>query len=188
MKAFDLSRVQKSGARFDPDKNVWFNHQHLQLKPLGELVRLFREELAELGIPQEDYSDGHLASIVSLIRERASFIHEFWDLGSYFFQAPLSFDEKAVRKQWKSGTAERISALADVLEAAESFTAQASESVVKTWITDNALGFGQVMPPLRLSIVGALKGPQLFEIMELIGQEETVSRMRFAVANIDAKP
>jgi len=188
IRAFDLSRVQKSGARFDPDKNVWFNHQHLQLKPLDELVSLFREVLAERGIPEKDYSDGHLASVVSLIRERASFVHEFWDLGSYFFQPPLAFDEKAVRKQWKTGTPERISALADVLEAAESFTAQASEDLVKTWIADNALGFGQVMPPLRLSVVGALKGPQLFGIMEMIGQEETVSRMRFAVAHIEAKP
>ncbi|MGB5509641.1 glutamate--tRNA ligase [Robiginitalea sp.] len=184
---FDLSRVQKSGARFDPDKNIWFNHQHLQLKSPRELVRLFRPVLSEQGVPAEDYSEAHLESVVSLIRERASFVHEFWGLGSYFFQAPRAFDDKAVRKQWKSGTPELMSALADVLEAAESFTAEASENSVKAWIADNALGFGQVMPPLRLSIVGALKGPQLFEIMELIGQEETVSRMRYAVAHIEAK-
>ncbi|MGB5188437.1 glutamate--tRNA ligase [Robiginitalea sp.] len=184
---FDLGRVQKSGARFDPDKNVWFNHQYLQLKPLRELVRLFRPILSEQGVAEKEFSDRHLESVVSLIRERASFVHEFWDLGSYFFHAPRIFDEKAVRKQWKSETPERISALADVLQEVEPFTAENSENSVKTWIADNALGFGQVMPPLRLSIVGALKGPQLFEIMELIGQEETVSRMRYAVANIDSK-
>jgi glutamyl-tRNA synthetase len=178
--AFELDRVQKSGARFDPEKNIWFNHQHLQLKPGKELAALFRPILSAHGIAEQDIPDPHLESVISLIRERASFVSEFWDLGSYFFEAPKEFDEKAVRKQWKPGTPERMSALSAVLESVEPFTSENTEEAVKAWISDNSLGFGQVMPPLRLALVGALKGPQLFEVMELIGKEDTRSRIQYA--------
>jgi glutamyl-tRNA synthetase len=184
---FDLARVQKSGARFDPEKNIWFNHQHLQLKPLKELVGALRPILSENGVDQEALSDTHLESVISLIRERASFVSEFWSLGSYFFEAPKAFDEKAVRKHWKPGTSERMSELTPLLSTVEPFTALSTENAVKEWITDSSLGFGQVMPPLRLALVGALQGPQLFDIMELIGREETLSRLRFAAANIQSE-
>ena len=182
---FDLGRVQKSGARFDPDKNIWFNHQHLQLKPVKDLVGAFRSILAENGVVEGAFSDIHLESVISLIRERASFVSEFWPLGSYFFEAPKVFDEKAVRKQWKADTPERMSELIRLLEPVEPFTALNTEKTIKEHITDHSLGFGQVIPPLRLSLVGALKGPQLFEIMELIGKEQTLSRLSFAVASIE---
>lgn len=182
--AFDLERVQKSGARFDPEKNIWFNHQHLQLKSVKELVTLFRPILEAHGVDEQHYSEHHLEEVVSLIRERASFVHEFWDLGSYFFEAPKEFAEKAVRKQWKPGTSELMAELSGVLESVEPFTAVNAEKDVKAWIADNSLGFGQVMPPLRLALVGAMKGPQLFEIMELIGKEETLSRISYAISRL----
>ena len=90
IQAFELERVQKSGARFDPEKNKWYNHQYLQQKPLQELALLFRPSLTEQGISEKDYSDAFLEKFVSLIRERASFVHEFWDLGALLFQAALS--------------------------------------------------------------------------------------------------
>lgn len=179
--AFQLERVQKSGARFDPEKNIWFNHQHLQQKAVKELAEMFRPVLAEHGIDEERYSNAYLESVISLIRERASFVREFWDLGSYFFAAPKEFDPKAVRKQWKADTSKRMSELSNVLASVEPFNAASTEATVKSWIADNSLGFGKVMPPLRLALVGALKGPQLFDIMELIGKEATLARIGYAI-------
>ncbi|MDM9629873.1 glutamate--tRNA ligase [Robiginitalea aurantiaca] len=184
--AFELDRVQKSGARFDPEKNIWFNHQHLQLKPVSELVALFRPVLSEKGLDASQYSEAHLESVISLIKERASFVREFWDLGAYFFVAPKEFEAKAVRKQWKSGTPDIMRALYDVLKSTDPFGAEHSEKNIKAWIAENSLGFGMVMPPLRLALVGALKGPQIFDIMELIGKDETLARIEFAIDHLEA--
>jgi glutamyl-tRNA synthetase len=181
VQAFDLDRVQKSGARFDPEKNKWYNHQYLQAKPLSELVPLFRPVLDGHGVEADSFSDAYLGRVIELIRERASFVHEFWGLGSYFFQAPGTFDPKAVSKQWKEGTPEVLRSLADVLAGITPFTAADIEKAVTGWIQDNALSFGQVMPPLRLVLVGALQGPHLYDIMELIGKEQTLSRIAYAL-------
>ncbi len=184
VQAFELSRVQKSGARFDPDKNTWFNHQHLQLKTDAALAALFRPVVSAHQVPEERLAAPYLESVVSLIKDRASFVKDFWELGSYFFEAPKDFDEKAVRKQWKPDTPKRMEELTGLLETTEPFSAAHAEQVVKTWIEEEALGFGQVMPPLRLSLVGAMKGPHLFSIMELLGKEETISRIRYAISHI----
>ena len=178
---FDLERVQKSGARFDPEKTKWYNHQYLQQKPLETLRELFKPVLQEAGVPQGAFPDDYLEAVVSLIRERASFVNEFWELGHYFFTAPTTFDEKAVGKQWKAETPARMLDLAAILEDLEDFTSANTEQAVKQWITDSGFSFGQVMPPLRLVLVGAMQGPHLFDIMELLGKEETLSRIHYAV-------
>ena len=179
--AFDLGRVQKSGARFDPEKNKWYNHHYLQQKPGEILADLFRPMLSDRGIAEGSFSDAYLERVVSLIRERASFVHEFWGLSHYFFTAPATFDEAAVRKQWKPETPQHMQALAEVLEGVEDFSSETLENTVKSWIQENGLSFGQVMPPLRLVMVGEMKGPHLFDIMELLQKEETLSRIRHAV-------
>jgi glutamyl-tRNA synthetase len=184
--AFDLDRVQKSGARFDPEKNKWYNHQYLQQKPLSELVSLFRPELSGKGIEEADFSDSYLSKAIGMIRERASFVHELWDLGSYLFRAPEAYDEKAVQKQWKPETPGRMKELAAVLRALEDFSSSACETASKEWLTASGLSFGQVMPPLRLVLVGALKGPHLFDIMELIGKEQTLERIDRALEVLGA--
>ncbi|MEJ2583576.1 MAG: glutamate--tRNA ligase [Robiginitalea sp.] len=179
--AFDLGRVQKSGARFDPEKNKWYNHQYLQLKPLSELVALFRPVLTEHVKEADTYSEAYLTKAIGMIRERASFVRELWDLGSYLFRAPEAFEEKAVRKQWKPETPARMKELVSVLSPLEDFRSSSSEKAVKEWLTASGLSFGQVMPPLRLVLVGAMKGPHLFDIMELLGKEETLNRIERAL-------
>ena len=184
--AFDLDRVQKSGARFDPEKNKWYNHQYLQQKPVVDLVGLFRPVLTGQGIDEASFSDAYLCKAISLIRERASFVHELWDLGSYLFQAPDSYDEKAARKQWKPETPARMKELASLLGSLKDFGAATTETAVKDWLTATGLSFGQVMPPLRLILVGAMKGPHLFDIMELLGKEETLNRIDRAILVLGA--
>lgn len=178
--SFDLSRVHKAGAKFDPDKNKWFNHQYLIKKDDVELANLFAPALLKKGIEVEQ---DKLVRIVSLIKERAHFVSEFWELSDYFFEAPEVYDEKA-SKNWKDQTPDLMSNLFQLLEDIEDFTSHNIEAVVKDWMAKNEIGMGKVMPPLRLSLVGTLKGADLFDIMELIGKEETIARIRHAIANL----
>ena len=145
---------------------------------------MFRPVLAGNGVDEEAFSNEYLEKVVALIRERASFVHEFWGLAAYFFQAPTVFDEKAARKQWKPDTPANMRALSVVLQSLEDFSATSTEHAVKNWIQETGLSFGQVMPPLRLILVGAMKGPHLFDIMELLGKQETLSRIDFAVSTL----
>ncbi|WP_224485341.1 glutamate--tRNA ligase [Robertkochia aurantiaca] len=175
---FTLEKVNKSGARFDPDKIKWFNHHYLQQASVSELVDRFQKVLKSNRI---EVSDDFAEKVIVLIRERADFVGDFLELGGFFFETPQTYDEKAARKQWKEDTNRYINEIGDLLAGLPEFSSEISESVVKQWITDNELGFGKVMPPLRLALVGEMKGPHIFDIMGVIGQEETVARLRRAV-------
>ena len=178
---FDLSRVHKAGAKFDPEKNKWFNHQYLVKKDNADLARTFAPIIAEKGIDSCGMSK--LEKIVSLIKERAHFVSEFWDLSNYFFVAPTYYDEKA-SKNWKEDTPALMEELISVLGEIANFTSLNIETVVKDWMTKNEIGMGKVMQPFRLSLVGALKGPHLFDIVELIGKEETIKRIEKAIDSL----
>lgn len=181
IKTFSLERVNKSGARFDPEKNSWYNQQWLQRKSDEELADLFLRELSKRSETLE-MSKSYVQKVVGLIKERASFVSEFWDLGSYFFEAPSEYNEKATKKQWKEDTPQIMGNVVSVLETINDFSSATVEETVKAWITDQELSFGKVMPPLRLVIVGDMKGPHLFEIMELIGKEDSIERIKKAVS------
>lgn len=175
IEAFDLKRVSKSGAKFNPDKAKWFNQQYLQSKDDSLLAELFIEILEEKlsETPEQEYVE----KVVSLIKERAVFVTDFWDLGSYFFETPKEYDAKASKKQWKENTGTILVEVAEVIKNIEDFSSTEIETIVKAWITQKEIGFGRVMQPLRLSLVGALKGPHLFDIIEMIGKEETLHRI-----------
>ncbi|PIF32074.1 glutamyl-tRNA synthetase [Flavobacterium sp. 9] len=180
VESFDLNRVHKSGAKFDPEKNKWFNHQYLIKQNNEDLAKSFSPILVEKGV---EISKFDVTRIVSLIKERAHFVSEFWDLTDFFFQAPTSYDEKA-SKNWKEETPTLMQELISVLENIEDFTSVNIETIVKDWLTKNEIGMGKVMQPFRLSLVGALKGPHLFDIVEIIGKEETISRIQKAIATL----
>lgn len=174
---FDLERVHKAGAKFDPEKNKWFNHQYFGRQDNEALATQLQHTLVEKGINRHIET---VTEIVGLVKERASFASELWDLSDFFFVAPTSYDEKA-SKNWKPETAELMTKLIDVLENTLDFTSANIESVVKAWMEENGIGMGKVMQPLRLSLVGSLKGPHLFDIIAIIGKEETKSRIQKAI-------
>ena len=177
---FDLNRVHKAGAKFDPEKNKWFNHHYLIQQTDANLAKAFSPILSEKGIVVEE---NKLIKIVSLIKERAHFVSEFWELSDYFFEAPTAYDEKAA-KNWKEETPALMENLIAVLEGIQDFNSATIETVVKNWLTANEIGMGKVMQPFRLSLVGALKGPHLFDIAELIGKEATIERIQKAIVNL----
>ena len=175
--AFDLERVHKAGARFDPDKTKWFNHQYMQIQNDDELAMWFKKlhpELAEID-PQ------YVAMVIALVKERATFVSDFWALSHFFFTAPTEFDEKAAKKAWKDDSAELLQKVIDLVTGTKEFTVENLQSRIKGWITENNIGFGKVMMPLRLALVGALQGPDVFEIMFMIGRAETVNRIESAI-------
>lgn len=176
--SFDLDRVHKAGAKFDPEKNRWFNHQYLVQQDNASLASAYAKILQEKAI---EVSEERLEKIVSLIKERANFVADFWELSDYFFEAPNNYDPKAA-KNWKEDTAGLMQNVSNIISKLDTCTATSIELAVKNWMTENEIGMGKVMQPLRLSIVGALKGPDLFEIIEVIGKEETFKRIDSAIS------
>ena len=177
---FDLNKVNKAGARFDPDKTKWFNHHYMQQQLDLDLAKQFKTERQELSKIDVNY----IALVVGLIKERATFVNEFWDLGHFFFAAPTIYDEKASKKALKEGTADILKKVVEIAASTREFTVQNLQSELKDWITDNDVGFGKVMMPLRLALVGALQGPDVFEIMFMIGKNETVKRIEALIKTI----
>ena len=96
--SFELSRVSKSGAKFNLDKTNWFNQQYLQNKTNNELTQLYETILKEKGL---DFSYDFINKVVSLIKERAVFVKDFWNLSNYFFETPTSYNEKASKRMIK---------------------------------------------------------------------------------------
>jgi glutamyl-tRNA synthetase len=178
--AFELERVNKSGARFDPEKIKWFNHHYMQEQSDDALAELFKSKHSELAEIDVNY----IALIVGLIKERATFVSDFWELSSYFFEAPKTYDEKASKKAFKENTASLMTDLKNILVHIDEFTVEALQKDIKSWITDKNIGFGNVMMPLRLALVGALQGPDVFDIMFMIGKAETVKRIEKLVLSL----
>lgn len=184
VKLFNLSHCSKSGAKFDYKKGIWFNHEYIMMKPDEEIARLFRPVLTENGIDAEGYTDEFLAKVVSLVKGRVNFVKELWMQTRFFFVAPEEYAAKDVKKRWSEDTPRIMTELVEVLRGIEDFTSKPSEDVVIGWITERGYHMGNVMNAFRLSVVGECKGPHMFDITELIGKEETVSRIERAVATI----
>ena len=181
IKEFSLEKVQKSGAKFDPKKAIWFNQQYLKNKTDKELSELFMPILKQKDFEPEQ---AKVIKIVGLIKERANFVADFWNLSSYFFEAPKEFDKKSKKKAWKNTAPEIITDLKNVIRDITDFKSENIENIVKQWLTDKELGFGKVIMPLRLLMVGSMSGPHVFDIIEMLGKDEVLQRMDFGLNNL----
>lgn len=177
VEAFELERVHKAGARFDPEKIKWFNHHYMQQQPNNLLAESFKKQHEALRDIDLDY----IALVIGLIKERATFISDFWELSNYFFETPNSYDEKALKKAVKEDTSSMLHEVLGIINNIENYTVENLQAEIKSWITTNNIGFGKVMMPLRLALVGALQGPDVFDIMFMIGKAETIKRIEKAV-------
>ena len=179
--SFSLERVSKSGARFQPDKARWFNAQYMHRKSDAELAALYQPILREHGIEVSDEVAGKAAGIM---KERAQLTTDLWDLTSYFFIAPTEYEEKQVRKYWKGQNPEILRELRGVLEGIDDFSKEHTEEVVHAWIEQKGYGMGQVMNTLRLALVGAGKGPGMYDVTEFIGKQECLRRIDHLLATL----
>lgn len=178
---FALDKCSKSGAKFDYEKAKWFNHQYIQLKSNEEIAALFIPLLKEKGVSA---SKELIVKVVSLVKERVSFIKELWDQSAFFFVAPNSYDEKTVKKRWKAESPEQMTELVAILKNIDDFSSHNQETIVKKWIEDKGYHLGNVMNAFRLAIVGKPKGPHMFDITETLGKDETIRRLEKAVKEI----
>ena len=179
--SFSLERVSKSGARFQPDKARWFNAQYMHRKTNAELAAVYQPILREHGIEVSDEVAGKAAGIM---KERAQLTTDLWDLTSYFFIAPTEYEEKQVRKYWKGQNPEILRELRGVLEGIDDFSKEHTEEVVHAWIEQKGYGMGQVMNTLRLALVGAGKGPGMYDVTEFIGKQECLRRIDHLLATL----
>ncbi|HNY44356.1 MAG: glutamate--tRNA ligase [Bacteroidales bacterium] len=184
IQVFSLDRVGKSGSRFDPDKTKWFNHQYLIKKSGEELAEEFKVILDEKNI---NYSGFPLARICEMLKERVNFIHELWEESYFFFQAPETYDEKFLKKSYKEDSTQLLQKLIEILKNQQNFSSEEIENSVKTWIESAEIGFGRVMSPFRLALVGAGKGPHVFDIVEIIGKDESIRRISALIEFVDGK-
>ena len=181
VEAFEIDRVHKGGAKFDPEKTKWFQ-QHYMHEADDKVVAKKLEKIIEE--KEIKVSSEYVLKVVTLMKERAVFVNDIWDQGYFFFLAPTSYDPKNAKKAWKDDTADLMQELIQVLEKQEDFKAENVQAEVKAWIQQKEVGFGKVMQPFRLALVGAMQGPDLYEIAEMIGKEETISRLEKAIKTL----
>lgn len=177
--AFSLERVSKSGARFNPEKTIWFNHQYIQQKSNEEIYAEFKSILEKNQISSNQEFD---LQVIGLLKERSNFIQDIFNQGKFFYQAPESYDEKAVSKAWKEDSAELLKGLMEDLKALNSFDHNSIHDAIQNFVKTKEIGFGKLMMPVRLSLVGSLQGPDVPLIMELLGKEETLKRVENLLA------
>lgn len=177
---FDLARVNKSGAKFDPEKTKWFQHQYFQKQSEEKITIDFKEFLLRKGIK----SNVDVSKIVLLMKERATFIADLWEQGSFFFEAPEEYDQKAMEKAVKPDTKALIEYVTELLANQQDFDSSSLSSTIKGWISSENISFGKVMMPLRLALVGEMKGPDVMEIISILGKQESLERLRKFLAKI----
>ena len=179
--AFSLERVSKAGARFQPDKAKWFNAQYMHNLSDEALAVYMQPILKAHGIKVSDEVAGKAAGIM---KERMTLVTDMWDLTSFFFVAPTEYEEKLAKKQWKGENPAMLAELRGVLESIDDFSKENTEAVVRAWIEAKGFALGQVMNTLRLALVGAGKGPGMFDVTEFIGKEECLKRIDTILATL----
>lgn len=183
VEVFSIDRISKHGARFDLEKAKWFNHQYLQKLENASLTEVFLQDLKQRGI-ECDFAKAE--TIVGLIKERCSFAKELWDNGDYFFVAPESYAEKALKKRWKEGTSERmIEIVSHLRELEDDNWAQKAEDFLMEYIKTNELNMGQIMNSIRLAVVGDTRGCSMLDIFAVLGKEESLRRIEIAAEKIN---
>ncbi|MDR0831105.1 MAG: glutamate--tRNA ligase [Prevotellaceae bacterium] len=182
---FSLERCSKSGAKFDYEKGKWFNHKYLQTKSAEELaeylIPIFKQKFPDNNLQFTIYNL-QLLQAIDALKERATFPQDLFDLIAFFFVAPETFNENDVKKRWKEDTAQLLTELIPVLESIENFDNEhLAEETVKSWCEEKNYNLGAVMNPFRLTLVGEMKGPQMFVITKILGKEETIKRLKYAL-------
>ena len=180
IEAFSIDRIGKSGARFDFDKAKWYNQQYIIQADADYLLAQVRPVIEAHGpTPSDDF----LRAFIELLRERVVFYGDFWTHGYFFFEPVAEYDEKTLRKKWKPESEEWFAELRDDLQVVAPYEAAGIKAAVEAFLAKKGLGFGAVLPLLRIALSGTVKGPGVFEMMELLGKERVDDRLAKATAD-----
>ena len=178
---FSLERVSKSGAKFDYEKGKWFNHQYLQLKSNEELAEQFMPYLEAKGVLVDK---AIVAKVIGLTKDRVNFVSELWEQVNFFFVAPAEYDEKSLKKRWKEDSPKHMTEMLALLETHEDWSAEGLDNLIMPWIAEKEYGVGIVMNAFRICLVGAARGPHIWNITDVLGKEETLARVRTALEKL----
>lgn len=178
VQVFDITKCSRSGAKFDYQKGIWFNHEYILKKSDAEIAKQFAPIVANNGV---DATMERVQTVVHLMKDRVNFVQELWPLCSFFFIAPTEYDEKTVKKRWKDYSGQQMAELSKVLGDIEDLSIEGQEPIVMKWVEDKGYKLGDVMNAFRLALVGIGKGPGMFDISSFLGKEETLRRLHTAI-------
>ena len=175
VESFSLERVSKAGAKFDPDKTKWFQQQYLRATENSVLAELLQEKL------NSDHDLTVLSGLCGLVKERATFIGDLWEEGSFLIERPTNFDEKTARKKWKGDAPTIMLEFKERLGEIDDFNPENIENVFKSFLEEKSIGVGSVLPQFRLLLSGKGMGPSMFDIASFLGKKETNDRLEIGI-------
>jgi glutamyl-tRNA synthetase len=172
---FTLAKVHKAGARYDYEKAKWFNHQYLKAKNDDELAAIIKDQIVAKGY---EFDFAYATEFCRLMKERATFINDLLEMGYYFFEDIKTFDTETIKKKYSKENRTKFDSVISEINSITEFNTAQIEKSVKEFATANSIKIGEVMPVLRLALAGTMQGPPVFDMMNLLGKEKSVDRLR----------
>lgn len=184
IEAFTIERIGKAGARFDIQKAQWFNQQYLKAQPESVMVGYLMGTLKEQNI---SCTPDKALKIANVMKERVTFPQDFWGQGKFFFVAPSAFDEQTVAKKWNEDAVKALSGFSEKVRSMPPLTAETAKNTLEMVTADLGIKTGQILQILRTTITGGASGPDLMMTLEILGNEEVVRRIRYALDTLKLK-
>lgn len=184
VEAFSIERIGKSGTKFDIQKANWFNQQYIKQRSDEALAELLAEQLQKEGIESNPEKN---ARVAHALKERITFPYQLWEDGQYFFQRPNTYDEKVINKKWNAEVAAVLGQYAEAISSLDHLDANIAKSTLSDVLEKEGMGMGKVMQSLRVSITGEGNGPDLMDIIEILGKKEITERIQLALTTLKDK-
>ncbi len=179
IEAFDISRIQKKSAIFDQAKLEWMNSEYIRRKENFELLKYVKPFIEKYGYKFED--DSYLLKVINLMKDRVKTLEDFVSFGKYFFEDPVDYDREGVEKYWKNETGQLLDEFVEVLKKIEDFSAFEIENELRKFAEGKNVKASELIHPIRLAITGMRISPGLFDVMEVLGKETTIRRIKNAL-------
>lgn len=179
VKLFDISDMSDVQAKFDIQKLRWLNGEYIMKKTTEELLPLIKDQLLTAGFDMSGVTDDYISKLVDLYKIRIKTLRELGDLADWFFKDDFTMDEEGKRKYLdKEENKDNIRIFADRLDGLEDFSHENIEKICRDIAEERELKAADIIHPTRLAISGKTRGAGLFEVMELLGKEKVIKRMR----------
>lgn len=186
IEAFSIERIGKSGTKFDINKAKWYNEQYLRAKSDEELAEYLMADLKNEGIAVDKEKAGKIAHIM---KERATFPADLWKEGKFMFVAPSYFEESVVSKRWNTDAVTVLNTYKEKLSGfSEKLSPESAKSLLEEAANENGIKLGKVMQAVRLAVTGVGAGPDLMAVFSIVGKEELIKRIAYALDNLKVNP
>lgn len=181
---FSLERVHKAGAVFNLEKLNWLNYEHLRKKPDAEVLEMLKAEISKSDFSSNNYTEDYLLKVIDAMKERVSFVKEYLTKSPYFFQVPETYEEQNLKKRWKEDSAELLNKLKEHFEQLINPSKEDYETALNAIASRLNINKGKLVHPLRIAVSGIGEGPGVYDILSVLGKEETISRINNALKKL----